>query len=109
MHRVLSRISLIGIWIHWWGWCVLPVPLIPQTLIYLPSKVSPKGMLNQILVYHDSHLYTDIHRVDMWGVTWVWMGTMSAIAQSVVTITSVKWLRKKWYEFFFLCHVIFVL
>ena len=45
----------------------------------------------------------------MWQITWVWMGTMSALAQTVLTITSVNWVRKKWYEFFFLTHIIGVL
>ena len=35
MHRVLSRVMLIAIWIHWWGWYV-----------DLPSRTS------QALMFH---------------------------------------------------------
>ncbi|GJE89770.1 NADPH oxidase family protein [Phanerochaete sordida] len=72
MHRVISRVILIQIWIH--GAAIIRA--------------------GSIYVFYD---------------TWRWMGLISGISFAILTLLSIKPIRQRFYEFFWITHVIFVI
>ncbi|KAJ3540668.1 hypothetical protein NM688_g6196 [Phlebia brevispora] len=71
MHRAVSRVMLLMVWIHWWA----------RVYINAASTVSQ---------------------------TWRTLGVVAGVIQTVMTIISIAPIRKRFYEFFFITHVILV-
>ncbi|GJE89799.1 NADPH oxidase family protein [Phanerochaete sordida] len=71
MHRVVARVVLIQIWIHWWA------------IVADKTKI--------------------------FSVTWRWMGLIAGVSFTILTALSIKPIRKRFYEFFWITHVIFVM
>ncbi|KAI0790100.1 ferric reductase NAD binding domain-containing protein [Abortiporus biennis] len=72
MHRVVSRVTLIFVWVHMWGRYV----------------AEPEGLFSE---------------------GWLIAGWISTISMTVLTFISVQWIRKRFYETFYLSHMILVL
>ncbi|KAF7789296.1 hypothetical protein EIP86_000240 [Pleurotus ostreatoroseus] len=73
MHRAISRVMLLMVWIHWWG--------------RVSMSTSPKGSVSQ---------------------PWRVYGLVAGILQTIITFISIAPIRKRFYEFFFLTHVVLV-
>lgn len=108
MHRVIARVLLIEVWIHGFGMyvCYLLRLLATANLEFFPQyceTVSPRlsFLINRGLIWVSLS-------VRIWDKTWIWMGLVSAIAHAILAITSLKPIRRRFYEFFWIMHVFFV-